>query len=96
MTTGIFKAEKLAGTLNVLAFSGGDFSEGVSAARDFMKMVLENSDTVEISPLETTAQFARYEGLENRANSPSMMGGRNTFGGSNPSTLTKKQVGGQF
>lgn len=61
MTTGIFKAEKLAGTLNVLAFSGGDFSEGVSAARDFMNIVLENSDTVEISPLETTAQFARYQ-----------------------------------
>lgn len=61
MLSEIFNAEKLAGTINKIAFSDGNFSEGVSAARDFMKMVLENSDTVEISPLETTAQFARYQ-----------------------------------
>lgn len=61
MLSEIFNAEKLAGAINKIAFSDGNFSEGVSAARDFMKMVLENSDTVEISPLETTAQFARYQ-----------------------------------
>lgn len=61
MLSEIFNAEKLAGTINKIAFSDGNFSEGVSAARDFMNMVLENSDTVEISPLETTSQFARYQ-----------------------------------